>query len=126
MPIFNRTRTGKAEQCSTQFDFGRSKMVMPNPGTSSRTFAIVFATWIVLAAIIIFFAKQNLSVPGLYYDEAVFAGMAKDFVVGQSHGQHMPDHETAMFGGRPFPLFVQTYLGALKSWMLIPAFQLFG
>jgi dolichyl-phosphate-mannose-protein mannosyltransferase len=38
----------------------------------------------------------------------------------------MPDHETAMLGGRPVPLFVQTYLGALKSWMLIPAFRIFG
>src|SRR5207302_578591 len=28
--------------------------------------------------------------------------------------------------GRPFPLFIQTYLGALKSWMLIPAFRIFG
>src|SRR5947208_5192298 len=82
--------------------------------------------WIVLAFIVILFAKQNLSVPGLYYDEAVFAGLAKDFVTGHAHGQHMPDHETITLAGRPFPLFVQTYLGALKSWMLIPAFSAFG
>src|SRR6266404_3519451 len=86
----------------------------------------LLVAWLVLGVVVVLFAKQNLSVPGLYYDEAVFAGMAKDFVTGQVHGQHMPDHETVMLGGRPFPLFVQTYLGALKCWMLIPAFQLFG
>lgn len=94
--------------------------------TPSRDFIIVFGAWLLLAAVTILFARQNLAVPGLYYDEAVFAGMAKDFVAGHSHGQHMPDHELVTFGGRSFPLFVQTYLGALKSWMLIPAFQLFG
>ena len=71
-------------------------------------------------------AKQNLSVPGLYYDEAVFAGMAKDFLTGQIHGQHMPGYEVTAVFGRPFPLFVQSYLGALKSWMLMPGFQFFG
>ena len=74
----------------------------------------------------ILFAKQNLSVPGLYYDEAVFAGLAKDFVTGHVHGQHIPNHETITLFGRPFPFLVQSYLGALKSWMLIPAFYLFG
>src|SRR5262249_37727051 len=85
-----------------------------------RELLILIAVWIVFAALTVLFARQNLSVPGLYYDEAVFAGMAKDFVVGHTHGQHMPDHEMVTFGGRSFPLFVQTYLGALKSWMLIP------
>ena len=71
-------------------------------------------------------AKENLSVPGLYYDEAVFAGMAKDFLTGQIHGHHMPGHETIEIFRRPFPVFIQIYLGALKSWMLIPAFRFFG
>src|SRR5439155_6915926 len=39
---------------------------------------------------------------------------------------HMPDHQVITLAGRPFPLFIQTYLGALKSWMLIPAFRIFG
>src|SRR5215475_5929151 len=95
-------------------------------GDGRRGLILLLGGWLLLATITILFAKQNLVVPGLYYDEAVFAGMAKDFVVGHSHGQHMPDHDVVTFGGRPFPLFVQTYLGALKSWMLIPAFQLFG
>src|SRR4029450_4157401 len=95
-------------------------------GDGRRSVILLLGAWLLLAAITILFAKQNPPVPGLYYDEAVFAGMAKDFVAAHSHGQHMPDHELVTFGGRSFPLFVQTYLGALKSWMLIPAFQLFG
>jgi hypothetical protein len=93
---------------------------------SRRELTVLLTAWVALAAAMVLLAKQNLSVPGLYYDEAVFAGMAKDFVTGGLHGQHMPDHETTTLFGRPFPLFVQTYLGALKSWMLIPAFALFG
>jgi 4-amino-4-deoxy-L-arabinose transferase and related glycosyltransferases of PMT family len=105
-----------------------SRMISDPANTTGRgrDLIVLFVAWLVLAGIVILFAKQNLSVPGLYYDEGVFAGMAKDFVTGQVHGQHMPDHETIMISGRPFPLFVQTYLGALKSWMLIPAFQIFG
>src|SRR2546423_6121795 len=91
-----------------------------------REFILLIVAWIALATIMALFAQQNLSVPGLYYDEAVFAGMAKDFVTGHVHGQHIPDHQVVTLAGRPFPFFVQTYLGALKSWMLIPAFSIFG
>ncbi|MDP9186603.1 MAG: glycosyltransferase family 39 protein [Verrucomicrobiota bacterium] len=91
-----------------------------------RDLILLPAAWVVLGATIVFLAKQNLSVPGLYYDEAVFAGLAKDFITGQVHGQHMPDHQVISLAGRPFPLFIQTYLGALKSWMLMPALSSFG
>lgn len=91
-----------------------------------REFVILLLFWLALATTMWLLAKQNLERPGLYYDEAVFAGMAKDFVSGHVHGQHMPDHQVITLAGRPFPLFVQTYLGALKSWMLIPAFRIFG
>ena len=102
-----------------------------NPNLSPRSpyardLTWLLAVWFLLVIVIVSLAKQNLAVPGLYYDEAVFAGMAKDFVTGQVHGEHMPDTETVKLLGRPFPIFIQTYLGALKSWMLIPAFQLFG
>ena len=96
-----------------------------SPGRPVRELGLLLVVWLVLVAVVILFAKQNLCVPGLYYDEAVFAGLAKDFVTGHVHGQHMPDHETITVVGRPFPLFIQTYLGALKSWMLIPAFRIF-
>ena len=45
-----------------------------------RELAFLVTLWAALAAAIILLARQNLAVPGLYYDEAVFAGMAKDFV----------------------------------------------
>ena len=91
-----------------------------------RELILLVAAWVVLAATMTLLAKQNLSVPGLYYDEAVFAGIAKDFITGHVHGEHMPDHQVVRLAGRPFPLFIQTYLGAPKSWMLIPAFRIFG
>ena len=91
-----------------------------------RDLILLLAVWAVLVTAIVLLAKQNLSVPGLYYDEAVFAGMAKDFVTGNIHGQHMPDHQVISLAGRPFPLFIQTYLGGLKSWMLMPIFGFFG
>jgi hypothetical protein len=100
--------------------------VEPTPTKWRRELVLLVAAWLILAFVAVLLARQNLSVPGLYYDEAVFAGLARDFVTGPVHGQHMPDHETVMLAGRPFPLFVQTYLGALKSWMLIPAFATFG
>ena len=83
------------------------------------------AAWLVLSIIAIAMALQNLSAPGLYYDEAVFGGLAKDFVVGQKR-LHMPGCETVTIFNRQFPVFVQPYLGALKCWMLIPAFTVFG
>lgn len=81
--------------------------------------------WLVLSVITIAVARQNLSAPGLYYDEAVFAGLAKDFVTGQKR-LHMPGCEVVTISNRRLPIFVQPYLGALKCWMLIPAFALFG
>src|SRR5438874_6043433 len=89
-------------------------------------FIVLIAAWMALATMMALLARQNLSVPGLYYDEAVFAGMAKDFITGHVHGEHMPDHQVVRLAERSFPLFIQTYLGALKSWMLIPAFRIFG
>ena len=87
---------------------------------------MLLAVWFLLAIGMMSLAKQNLSSPGLYYDEAVFGGLAKDFLTGEIHGRHMPNNEVATVFGRPFPVFVQPYLGALKSWMLMPAFSLFG
>jgi hypothetical protein len=97
-----------------------------NSRLAKREFVILLFFWVLLAATMLLLARQNLSLPGLYYDEAVFAGMAKDFVTGHIHGQHMPDHQVIVLAGRPFPFFIQTYLGAVKSWMLIPALSSFG
>ena len=94
--------------------------------SSIRGLSILLAAWLVLAIVMTLIARENLTVPGVYYDEAVFAGMTKDFLTGQIHGKHMPGFEVSQVFGRPFPTFVQSYLGALKCWLLIPGFQLFG
>jgi len=92
-----------------------------------RELILLLIVWIILAATIFSFARQNFSDPGLYYDEAVFGGLAKDFLTGEQRiGRHMPNHETVIVFGRPFPVFVQSYLGALKSWMYLPSFTLAG
>jgi len=85
----------------------------------------IVLTWIVLAVAATVLALPHAHVPGLFYDEAVHAGAAKDFVSG--HGsRHYPGYRSIDLGGRPLPLFIQTYCGALKSWMLVPAFALGG
>jgi Dolichyl-phosphate-mannose-protein mannosyltransferase len=86
---------------------------------------VTIAAWLVLSVIGIGIARENLSAPGLYYDEAVFGGLAKDFVIGQKR-LHMPGCETVTMFDRRVPVFVQPYIGALKCWMLIPAFTVFG
>src|SRR5437773_9170830 len=91
-----------------------------------RELGVLIGIWVVLALVMLFLAKENLSVPGLYYDEAIFTGLAKDFLTGHIHGPHMPGCDVIQIFGHPFPIFVQSYLGALKSWMLMPSFRLFG
>src|ERR1700676_5681221 len=73
----------------------------------------IIALWLVLAAVTLCLAKENRSIPGLYYDEAIFGGMAKDFVTGHVHGQHLRGSEVVEIFGRPFPMFIQSYLRAL-------------
>ena len=94
------------------------------PSSSRGTLIVLFA-WAVFSTGAILLGLQNISTPGLYYDEAVFAGFARDFITGQ-HRLHTPGFEIVNVFGRPFPVFIQFYLGALKSWILIPAFSLFG
>ena len=91
-----------------------------------REFAILLGGWLALAAFIFGIGWQNLSSPGLFYDEAIYGGLAKDFVTGQTPGGHMPGVSTTEIFGAPFPVFVQPYIGALKCWLLIPAFKIFG
>jgi hypothetical protein len=86
----------------------------------------VVGVWFILAAVVLALARQNAAVPGLYYDEAVFGGMAKDFVAQKAQGSHMPNTQVVKAFGRPFPLFVQPYLGALNCWLLMPAVAIFG
>ena len=91
-----------------------------------REFTILLAGWLVLAAFLFGMGWQNLSSLGLFYDEAVYAGVTKDFLTGKAPGNHMPGVATTPLLGGPFPVFVQPYLGALKCWLLIPIFKIFG
>jgi hypothetical protein len=38
----------------------------------------------------------------------------------------MPGYEVISVCGRPFPIFAQSYIGAVKSWLLLPSFAVFG
>jgi 4-amino-4-deoxy-L-arabinose transferase-like glycosyltransferase len=91
-----------------------------------RESAILLGGWLVLTAFLFGVGWQNLSAPGLFYDEAIYGGLTKDFVTGQTPGGHMPGVSTTEIFGGPFPIFVQPYLGALKCWLLIPIFKVFG
>jgi len=91
-----------------------------------RELGLLVSVWFVLVSAMVLLAREYSSIPGLWYDEAVFGGMAKDFLTGRVHGPHMPGSYAIDVLGRPFPLFVQSYLGALKCWMLMPSFELFG
>ena len=96
------------------------------PGTPARDNFVLIAAWLAVSSVLAVLALRIVSVPGLYYDEAVFAGLAQDFLHGNAHGLHMPGTEAVQLFGRPFPLFVQSYLGAVKAWLIMPGFLLFG
>jgi hypothetical protein len=100
---------------------------MANPPLSAnrREVGLLILGWLLIAILVVALSKQNLSTPGLYYDEAVSGGLAKDFVTGNPH-PHMSNVKLYNVFGRPFPLFVQSYYGALKSWLLIPPVAVFG
>jgi hypothetical protein len=100
-------------------------MANANSENNPRDFLAVLAVWLLLAGTLIFLAWPNISVPGLYYDEAQCAGMAKDFLTGHPH-RHMPGTRFLSIGVHRFPMFAQIYIGAVKSWLLLPSFVVFG
>src|ERR1051326_6666515 len=57
-------------------------MSAASSSSKRRDGIVLIAVWLVLSVSALAVAKQNLSVPGLYYDEAVLASLAKDFVTG--------------------------------------------
>lgn len=93
---------------------------------AGRDFPLLWLAWLALSGVLTILALRNLSAPGLYYDEAVFGHFAKDFLTVRTGDQTMPASQVVSLFGRPFPLFVQGYLGALKCWMLLPALAAFG
>jgi hypothetical protein len=104
-----------------------SQILMANRPLSAnrREVGFLILGWLLAAILVVALSKQNLSTPGLYYDEAVSGGLAKDFITGDPH-PHMSNIQLCNVFGRPFPLFVQSYYGALKSWLLIPPVAVWG
>jgi hypothetical protein len=104
-----------------------SQILMANRPLSANRCDVGFLIlgWLLIAILAVALSKQNLSTPGLYYDEAVSGGLAKDFITGHPHS-HMSNVQLCNVSGRPFPLFVQSYYGALKSWLLIPPVAVWG
>ncbi len=69
-----------------------------------------------LSCCAILIASWNVSVPGIYYDEILFGNAA---LLGQSD---------SFMHWRPLgiPVLLMPYIGALKAWIYLPIFQLFG
>jgi hypothetical protein len=109
---------------ATAIDYTHAHMERAAP--KRRDLPLLLLAWLGLAAVLTFFALRNLEAPGLNYDEAVYGHLTKDFLLGHAAGQRMPGSRVVSLLGHPFPLFVQDYLGALKCWMLLPGFALFG
>ncbi len=88
----------------------------------TREFFILLGVWLALALVLLWLGGVTATSLGYNYDETIFAGMAKDFTTGSVHGHHMPGNGTAKIFNRQFPVWIQPYLGAVKSWQLIPLF----
>ena len=86
---------------------------------------VLFAAWLVMAALHLGVSARYLDTPGLFYDEAIQAGPSLDFLRGQARALHPPGLTATPLLGRPFPWMTQPYMGALKSQLLIPSFALF-
>ena len=98
------------------------------PATSAapaRELSILIGVWLALAIAWLWLGGATASKLGFNYDEAIFAGLAKDFTTGEIHGHHMPGSGTVNLWNRPFPVWNQPYLGSVKSWQLIPLFTFF-
>jgi hypothetical protein len=86
----------------------------------------VLAVWFALGAAAFLLAVPTVHDTGLDYDEALYGHLARDFLQGKHCPQHMPGSQSVDLWGKPFPVFVQGYLGAVKCWMLLPTFAVFG
>jgi len=69
---------------------------------------------------------RDLALPGLYYDEAVQAVPAAEFVRGSPRPADLPGGRSVRVAGRWLPVRTLPYMGALKSQLLIPVFAAFG
>jgi Dolichyl-phosphate-mannose-protein mannosyltransferase len=95
------------------------------PAGGRRELRVLLGVWLAVAVAWLWLGGATATKLGFNYDEAIFAGLAKDFTTGEVHGRHMPGSGTVMLWNRPFPIWNQPYLGSVKSWQLIPWFTFF-
>lgn len=95
------------------------------PTNCRRELRILLGVWLAIAVAWLWLGGVTATKLGFNYDEAIFAGLAKDFTTGEVHGHHMPGSGTVNLWNRPFPVWNQPYLGSVKSWQLIPLFTFF-
>jgi hypothetical protein len=74
--------------------------------------------WLAIAAACLFIglAAYRIELPGLYFDEMIFADAAQGNLNAVRVHLHLG----------PLPLLIMPYLGALKAWIYVPIFRLLG
>ena len=85
---------------------------------------VFFLSALLIAAA--FWGGRSLDQPGLYYDEAVQARPALEFLSGKVNASPLPGSQTRWVGAHPLPVMTQPYMGALKSQVLAAPLWLFG
>ncbi len=86
----------------------------------------IFLVWVLLGTGVLALAGRDLETPGLYYDEALHAGPALEFLDGEIRSNHVPGSKVVWLAERPVFVRAQAYLGGLKTQVLVPVFALFG
>ena len=90
-----------------------SKFVAANPNPTiaptagQRELRTLLGIWLALAVAVLWLGSVTATSLGFNYDEAIFAGLAKDFTTGEVHGHHMPGSGTVNLWNRPFPIWNQ-------------------
>lgn len=81
---------------------------------------------IITAAVLLFFvlSLQNITLPGLYYDEALDVVPAMQVLQG---APLQPVRDAAVtVGGRTLPLMVMDYVGTVNTYLALPIFAVMG
>lgn len=89
-----------------------------------RTDAIVC---LLAAALFCLLTLQHLRLPGPHTDELFTAAPAVNFVEGTENSTPMQiDPSVVRIAGHPIPLMIMTYVGAVQTFLYVPAFALLG
>jgi hypothetical protein len=86
----------------------------------------VYRVSLMLALLLfIWLATRDINRPGLHYDEALHARPAINLIRADAEAAR-GQFATISARGLPFPVMSMDYMGALKSYLLAPAFLIFG